>query len=192
MHKKKDVLTTGQVAQICNVAPRTVTKWFDSGQLKGYRIPGSRDRRIPTNELVRFMKAHDIPTDGLDIGTLRILILDSNTSRAESQAQSLRDKRDYEVHTAFNSFDAGLFAQKMLPHVILINLMAREIDASQVCRYVRSNSDLSGTKVVAVAHNLKASEAQALQQKGFDEVITDAEDVNHAIAAIEQVTAIIY
>jgi len=45
MQKRKDVLTTGQVAQICNVAPRTVTKWFDSGRLKGYRIPGSKDRK---------------------------------------------------------------------------------------------------------------------------------------------------
>ena len=60
MTKRKDILTTGQVAQIRKVAPRTVTKWFDSGQLKGYRIPGSRDRRIPQAELVRFMKAHNI------------------------------------------------------------------------------------------------------------------------------------
>ena len=50
-----DVLTTGQVAKICNVAPRTVSKWFDSGQLRGYRIPGSKDRRIPVQQLVRFM-----------------------------------------------------------------------------------------------------------------------------------------
>jgi len=35
------VFTTGQVAKICKVAPRTVSKWFDSGRLKGYRIPGS-------------------------------------------------------------------------------------------------------------------------------------------------------
>jgi excisionase family DNA binding protein len=41
------VFTTGQVAKICKVAPRTVSKWFDSGRLKGYRIPGSQDRRIP-------------------------------------------------------------------------------------------------------------------------------------------------
>ena len=44
--KVKDVLTTGEVAKICNVAPRTVSKWFDSGALHGYRIPGSKDRRI--------------------------------------------------------------------------------------------------------------------------------------------------
>ena len=61
MDKRKDVLTTGQVAKICNVAPRTVSKWFDSGQLRGYRIPGSKDRRIPLGQLVRFMRAHNIP-----------------------------------------------------------------------------------------------------------------------------------
>lgn len=66
MHKKKDVLTTGEVAKICNVAPRTVSKWFDSGQLRGYRIPGSKDRRIPVSQLVRFMRAHGIPLNGLD------------------------------------------------------------------------------------------------------------------------------
>jgi len=61
MAKGKNVLTTGQVAGICNVASRTVTKWFDKKLLKGYRIPGSRDRRIPVAELVRFMKKYEIP-----------------------------------------------------------------------------------------------------------------------------------
>ncbi len=63
MAKKKKVLTTGDVARICSVAPRTVQKWFDSGLLKGYRVPGSRHRRIPINELIRFMEAHNIPGD---------------------------------------------------------------------------------------------------------------------------------
>ena len=52
------VFTTGQVAKICKVAPRTVSKWFDSGRLKGYRIPGSQDRRIPREYLIRFLKEH--------------------------------------------------------------------------------------------------------------------------------------
>jgi len=40
------VFTTGQVAKICKVAPRTVSKWFDSGRLKGYRIPGSPGSQV--------------------------------------------------------------------------------------------------------------------------------------------------
>jgi len=61
MAKGNNVLTTGDVANICNVAPRTVSQWFDKGLLAGYRIPGSRDRRIPIAELARFMTAHRIP-----------------------------------------------------------------------------------------------------------------------------------
>ena len=78
MNNDSAVLTTGEVAKICNVAPRTVSKWFDTGALKGYRIPGSKDRRIPLKELVRFMKAHGIPTDGLETGATRVLIADDD------------------------------------------------------------------------------------------------------------------
>lgn len=192
MHKRKDVLTTGQVAQICNVAPRTVTKWFDSGQLKGYRIPGSRDRRIPTSELIRFMRAHDIPTDSLEVGKIRVLIIDSDWKSAEETAEALQAKGNYEVRTAQSSFDAGLVAQKLVPHVIMINLMARDIDAKRVCKYVRTTEDLSATKVIAVASNLRESEAEALQEQGFDAVITQPEDSAQVMETIQAVTAIIY
>lgn len=192
MQKRKDVLTTGQVAHICNVAPRTVTKWFDSGQLKGYRIPGSRDRRIPTNELIRFMKAHHIPTDALEIGKMRILIIDSDFESADNLSTALQNKRNYEVQTAQNSFDAGLIAHQLIPHVILINLMAHDIDANQICQYARSNKDLAGTKVIAMAANLGQSETAALIQKGFDAVIEDSSDLQKIATTIQEATAIIY
>ena len=75
MRTRKTVLTTGEVARICSVAPRTVSKWFDAGQLRGYRIPGSKDRRIPVEHLLRFMRAHGMPLNGLDNGLKRVLIL---------------------------------------------------------------------------------------------------------------------
>ena len=52
--------TTGQVAKICGVAPRTVSKWFDSGKLRGWRIPGSQDRRVPREELFKFLRTHGL------------------------------------------------------------------------------------------------------------------------------------
>jgi predicted site-specific integrase-resolvase len=61
MAKGDKVLSSGEVAQICHVAPRTAQKWIDAGLLKGYRIPGSRDRRVPVEEMFRFMKEHGIP-----------------------------------------------------------------------------------------------------------------------------------
>jgi hypothetical protein len=59
--KNMKIYTTGQIAKICQVAPRTVGKWFDTGTLKGYKIPGSRDRRIPEPNLISFMKEQGFP-----------------------------------------------------------------------------------------------------------------------------------
>ena len=111
MAKGKNVLTTGDVAKICNVAPRTVSKWFDSGQLKGYRIPGSKDRRIPMNELVRFMKAHNMPIEALSVGKLRVLVVDDQIHAKADLIDSLITLGNYEVQTACTSFEAGAAIQ---------------------------------------------------------------------------------
>ena len=105
MAKGKNVLTTGDVAKICHVAPRTVSKWFDKGQLKGYRIPGSKDRRIPVSELIRFMKVHNMPTEELAVGKIRVLIADSNNETASALADILRSRADYEVQIVGSTFE---------------------------------------------------------------------------------------
>jgi len=192
MDKRKDILTTGQVAEICKVAPRTVTKWFDTGQLKGYRIPGSRDRRIPKAELARFMRAHNIPTTGFGSGKIRVLIIDSDWEMASMLAKALQNKKDYEAETAQNSFDAGLVAQKLNPHVVLINLLAENIDAIGICRHIRSKEELQGTKVVAIAEALSKAEQAALLQKGFDGFLQRNADIFEIIRTIEETTAIVY
>ncbi len=77
----KTIFTTGQVAKICKVAPRTVSKWFDSGRLRGYRIPGSQDRRIPREHLIRFLKEHGMPLGELeDEAVGKILIVGAETT----------------------------------------------------------------------------------------------------------------
>ena len=63
--KKETVFTTGQVAKICDVSPRTVSRWFDSGRLKGWRMPGSPlkegNRRIPRQNLIVFLEDNNMP-----------------------------------------------------------------------------------------------------------------------------------
>jgi len=192
MAKGKNVLTTGDVAKICNVAPRTVSKWFDNGQLKGYRIPGSKDRRIPVNELIRFMKAHNMPAAALPVGKIRVLIVDSDTDATSALADALRTKADYEVQTVRSNFETGLTAQKFAPHVLLISLLAEGIDAANICKAIRSNEDLQTIKIIAIANRLSDSESAALLQKGFDGYISNPADVTEIIKKIEETTAIIY
>ena len=86
----KKVFTTGQVAKICKVAPRTVSKWFDSGRLKGYRIPGSQDRRIPREYLIRFLKEHGMPLGDLeDEAMAKVLVVGQDQLLIENLKREL-------------------------------------------------------------------------------------------------------
>ena len=85
------VFTTGQVAKICKVAPRTVSKWFDSGRLKGYRIPGSQDRRIPREFLIKFLKEHGMPLGDLeDEAMAKVLVVAQDQVLIDNRAKKTK------------------------------------------------------------------------------------------------------
>jgi excisionase family DNA binding protein len=190
--KVKDVLTTGEVAKICNVAPRTVSKWFDSGALRGYRIPGSKDRRIPVNQLIRFMKQHGMPLNGLMTGTTRILIVDDEQDIVEVLEKILEDEAKYEVEVAKGGFAAGVIAEKFRPHVILLDMHLSDIDGREVARQVKNNADLQLTKVIAMSGKMTEEEAKGLNAQGFDSFLKKPFHVKQVIEAIEDAMAVVY
>ncbi len=140
---QKDVLTTGEVAKICHVAPRTVSKWFDTGKLRGYRIPGSRDRRIPVSHLVAFMQQHGMPLEGLELGDQKILIVSASPDPGLKQDLV---GRGYQVLQAQTLFDAGVAAQQFQPQILLLDLSDVD-DAAQLSRHIKDNQELQSIRV---------------------------------------------
>ena len=192
MDKKKDVLTTGQAAKICNVAPRTVSKWFDTGQLRGYRIPGSKDRRIPLSQLVRFMRAHGIPLNGLDSETTRVLLVDKEQERSQTIEDALEKDGRYEVRTAECGFDAGLIAEQFRPHIIFLDIMLEDINPQRICQVIRENTELQASRIIAITSPLTEGEGQALLQQGFDCYMTKPFDIKQVIQCIDDMLSIIH
>lgn len=187
-HRKKDVLTTGQVAQICNVAPRTVSKWFDSGQLRGYRIPGSKDRRIPVDQLLRFMKAHGIPTAGLGLGTVGVLILDGDLEMGRVLREALAADGTCDATIATSAFEAGVLAEKTKPQVIVIDVSTLQGDTADICRTLRASDGLSDAKLIATGASLTEGQGQGLVQDGFAAYLRKPFDIRQLLAAIKKVT----
>ncbi len=190
--KIKDVLTTGEVAKICNVAPRTVSKWFDSGALRGYRIPGSKDRRIPLNQLIRFMKQHNMPLNGLMTGATRVLIVDDEPDIVEVLEKILEDEAKYEVEVARGGFEAGIIAERFRPHVMLIDMHLSDIDGREVARHVKASSDLQLTKLVAMSGRMSDDEAAGVIASGFDAFLKKPFHVRQVIETVEDAMAIVY
>jgi excisionase family DNA binding protein len=182
---RKDVYTTGEVARICNVAPRTVSKWFDSGQLRGYRIPGSKDRRIPIQQLIRFMKQHEIPLNGLDPGLTRVLVVDADRQFATTLANMLARDGAYELLVANGVFDAGLAVGASKPHAILVDTTLAGLAAADLVRTLHGSSDFEAVKLVAMTPTADPAVAAALRDDGFDAVLAKPFDPAQAARAIE-------
>ena len=74
----KQVFTTGEAAQACGVSQQTIIRCFDSGRLGGFRVPGSKFRRIPRTDLLDFMNANGIPHGTLSGEKPRVLVVDDD------------------------------------------------------------------------------------------------------------------
>lgn len=192
MARQKDVLTTGEVARICSVAPRTVSKWFDSGQLQGYRIPGSKDRRIPIAALVRFMKQHHIPMDALRSGRTRVLIVDTETELTEPLQRMLTEQANYDVHVVTTGFAAGLECEKFRPHAVLLDMHLPDTEPQQMLRSIRDNGELVMTKLVAMSDKMSDGQLAHLLSLGFDATLKKPFSIRQVIGVIEETVAIVY
>jgi len=186
----KQVFTTGEAAEICKVSQQTIIRCFDSGRLQGFRVPGSRFRRIPRGELVRFMKTNDIPTDVLESQTKRILIVDDDEQIIEVFKAALGSDSRFELKSASTGYDAGLLTEKFKPHLILLDYMLPDINGNLVCQRIRANPDLQGTKVLFVSGVVSQEEIDRLTSNGADGFIKKPFDINNLMQQVESLLQI--
>lgn len=171
MAQEKDVLTTGEVAKICKVAPRTVSKWFDSGKLRGYRIPGSKDRRIPLDQLIRFMRAHNMPLDDLEVGGIALLAVVNDADFGEALAMAVERESNYQLHYVRSAFEAGARAQELGPAAIIVDCDVKGLDGRDAVRAIRNVEALRECGLIAMSKSSDEGAREALLQDGFDGVL---------------------
>ncbi len=167
----KQVFTTGEAAEVCKVSQQTIIRCFDAGRLQGFRVPGSRFRRIPRNELLRFMRANDIPTDVLESARRRVLVVDDDEQIVELFLDVFSKDDRFEVKTAKTGYDAGMLTEQFKPHLILLDYMLPDINGNLVCDRIRANPDLNTTKIIIVSGVVKPEEIEGLLQSGADEFV---------------------
>lgn len=176
--RMKAVYTTGEVAQICKISQQTVIRCFDSGRLKGFRVPGSKFRRVPRAELIRFMKENEIPAERLETGKCRVLVVDDDPAIVGMLEDVFARDGRFEVKTASNGFDAGALTKEFRPDVVLLDYMLPDINGNVVCQRIRQDPELGHTKIIIVSGAVAASEVAALKAAGADEFVKKPFDVS--------------
>lgn len=177
----KSFFTTGEVAQICRISQQTVIRCFDNGRLKGFRVPGSRFRRIPRTDLIAFMTANSIPPENLESGKKRVLIVDDDTDIVELLSDVIARDGRFEVKSACNGFDAGVMTKEFLPDILLLDFMLPDINGSVVCRRIKSDPELAHTKIIMVSGAVEPSEIESLKAAGADDFIKKPFDLGQLL-----------
>ena len=165
----KTVFTTGEAAKICKVSQQTIIRCFDNGQLKGFRVPGSRFRRIPREALYKFMKDNGIPTDALESGKRKVLLVDDDPDLVEVINKALDDDGRFEVRIAANGFDAGMMVKEYRPDLIILDVMLPDINGKEVCQRVRADSTMEEVRILCISGMIEEDKIQDLRLAGADD-----------------------
>lgn len=183
---KKSVFSTGEVAEVCNISQQTVIRCFDSGRLKGFRVPGSRFRRIPRESLIQFMKENDIPLDNLDMGKRRVLVVDDEPTIVDMLVELLERDGRFEVQTAATGFDAGLRTKEFQPDIIVLDYKLPDIDGNGVIRSIRSDPSVSDVKIIIVSGVVSREDVESLLECGADDFMQKPFNIEHLVKRITE------
>lgn len=165
---KDKVFTSGEVAVICGVSADTVSRWFDMGQIEGYRLGAGGDRRIPYANLRKFMLSHGIPLGRLEQTRNRILVVDDDPYYLDIIPEALSRDDDYEIIVAATGFDAGAMVVQHNPHLVILDIHLSDTDGRRVCERVKARPETSASRVLAISGFLEEEEESGLTEYGFD------------------------
>ena len=177
----KRIFTTGEAAEICKVSQQTIIRCFDSGRLTGFRVPGSKFRRIPREELIRFMRLNNIPLDIIEGSTRRILVVDDDRAILDLFTDVLTRDGRFDVRTASTGYDAGLLTESFKPHLIVLDYMLPDVNGNIVCQRLRTNPAFRDTRIIFVSGVVNQDEVKGLIQAGADDFVKKPFDIRALI-----------
>ncbi|MEL6898731.1 MAG: response regulator [Planctomycetota bacterium] len=165
----KTVFTTGEAAKICKVSQQTIIRCFDNGTLKGFRVPGSKFRRIPRDKLFAFMKENGIPTDALESGKKKLLIVDDDEDLVELISEGFNRDGRFEIRTANNGFAAGMGVKEFRPDLVVLDVMLPDINGKEVCQRIRTDPATDTVKVLCISGMVEMDKVQSLVDAGAND-----------------------
>lgn len=174
----KTVFTTGEAAKICKVSQQTIIRCFDSGQLKGFRVPGSRFRRIPRDQLYAFMRDNGIPTDALDSGKRKVLIVDDDEDLVDLLVDHFERDGRFDVRSVNNGFGAGMMIKEFGPDLVVLDVMLPDINGMEVCQLVRSDKSMDEVRIICISGMVEQDRIQALRDAGANDFMKKPFDID--------------
>lgn len=119
------VFTTGEVAKICGLAPRTVSKLLDSGDMEGFRMPKPNNEELGDRRIVKldkFIKKNGMPIEPYEHAVHGDVMFIGNDARFIESLQERLPEQTFTFSVAESMFDAGMASYEYKPDCIVFDL----------------------------------------------------------------------
>ena len=151
---ENELLTTGTVARYCEVSTNAVKKWIRQGDLAAFQTPGGHFR-VTREEFHKFLVRHGMPLDQefFPDRRPRVLIADDEPVVRDLVRELVVSATGgcVDVETAQDGYDALVKVGDFKPDLLIIDLKMPRMDGFEACRTIRSNSQLSHVRILAMS-----------------------------------------
>ena len=189
--KRDGLLKISDVAKEAGVLPSTVRYYTDLGLIQpasetpgGHRLYDSATtigaiRKIQFSnkqgKTIDDIKQDLIATDG---AVRKVLVIDDEIELCEVVTEMVKTYfPHYEVRVANDGFTAGRILNEYLPDLIILDLMLPGVNGFDVCRQIRSNEYMKGTKILAITGYDSDENKQKILSCGANDFLAKPMDV---------------
>jgi two-component system, OmpR family, response regulator len=117
------------------------------------------------------MKDNGIPTDALESGKRKVLLVDDDQELVELLYDTFERDGRFEIRTANNGFDAGMFVKEFRPDLVVLDIMLPDINGKEVCQRVRSDSTLEAVKIICISGMVEQDKVADLRAAGANDFV---------------------
>jgi excisionase family DNA binding protein len=171
MLRRRTSITTGTVAEHCEVTYETVKNWIRQGKLPAYETPGGH-HRILIEEFGEFLARYGMPPyDDLYSRKPKVLIVDDDTTLVATIADYLTKVTGYDCASASDGYEAGVQVMGFDPDVVILDLIMPMMNGFEVCQKIKASKDTDHILILAITGHPEDGNADKILAAGADDVL---------------------
>ncbi len=148
--KHKEYYSTREAAAILNVAVSTIQLWTNNGLLTAW-VTGGGHRRITRSSVEHILKQQQVLTTSSAAAQLTVMVVEDDAQQLRLYEKQFKASQlDVNVTTATDGYEGLMKIGRILPGVIIADLMMPNLDGFQMIRAMKKMPELQNSLIIVV------------------------------------------
>ncbi len=164
MGRRKEYLTSRQIADLLMVSTESIRLWANNGELVATQTPGGH-RRFLYHDVESFARSKNIDINIVRRDKIKILIVDDDALFCDLLKTVITmDSDKFMIEISHDGFDAGTQLRSFFPDIVLLDLNMPGLNGLQVCQRIKDDFKDQKIRVIAITgHRTLENERMILE-----------------------------